>query len=47
MDPGGTLPVGLVCAVGDDFKESEFGDMIKTSVFSGIIKESGFSGSQK
>ena len=24
MDTGGTLPVGLVCAVGDDFGESEF-----------------------
>ncbi|MEE2748161.1 MAG: PfkB family carbohydrate kinase [Candidatus Thermoplasmatota archaeon] len=24
MDSGGTLPVGLVCAVGEDFKETEF-----------------------
>ena len=23
LDPGGTLPVGLVCAVGDDFKEDD------------------------
>ena len=23
QDPGGTLPVGLVCAVGDDFKEAD------------------------
>ena len=23
LDPGGTLPVGLVCAVGDDFNESD------------------------
>ena len=23
-DPGGTLPVGLVCAVGDDFQEDDF-----------------------
>ena len=23
-DPGGTLPVGLVCAVGDDFREPDF-----------------------
>ncbi|MDP6845117.1 MAG: PfkB family carbohydrate kinase [Candidatus Thalassarchaeaceae archaeon] len=23
LDPGGTLPVGLVCAVGDDFSESD------------------------
>ncbi|MBJ84730.1 MAG: sugar kinase [Euryarchaeota archaeon] len=24
QDPGGTLPVGLVCAIGEDFKDSDF-----------------------
>ncbi len=30
LDPGGTLPVGLVCAIGDDFKSKDL-DLLKSA----------------